>query len=84
MLISDLNHLSTVSEASDVVGGDSYYKCYEHKKNGMNGDNGDNGDNGGSETTVVVKQIAKSKAKAFSEEGDAIAVSKAINKALKE
>ncbi|PSO85829.1 MAG: hypothetical protein BRC41_07795 [Cyanobacteria bacterium QH_9_48_43] len=81
MLISDLNHLSTVSEASDVVGGDSYYKCYEHKKNGKNGDNGDNG---GSETTVVVKQIAKSKAKAFSEEGDAVAVSKAINKALKE
>ncbi|PSO69426.1 MAG: hypothetical protein BRC37_17620 [Cyanobacteria bacterium QH_3_48_40] len=81
MLISDLNHLSTVSEASDVVGGDGYYKCYEYKKNGMNGDNGDNG---GSETTVVVKQIAKSKAKAFSEEGDAIAVSKAINKALKE
>ena len=84
MLISDLNHLSTVSEASDVVGGDGYYKCYEYKKNGMNGDNGDNGDNGGSETTVVVKQIAKSKAKAFSEEGDAVAVSKAINKALKE
>ena len=83
MLISDLNHLSTVSEASDVVGGDADYKCYEHKKNGMNGDNG-NGDEGGSETTVVVKQIAKSKAKAFSEEGDAVAVSKAINKALKE
>jgi len=82
MLISDLNHLSTVSEASDVVGGD--YTCYEHKKHEMNGDNGDNGDNGGSETTVVVKQIAKSKAKAFSEEGDAVAVSKAINKALKE
>ncbi|PSP29742.1 MAG: hypothetical protein BRC59_07295 [Cyanobacteria bacterium SW_4_48_29] len=81
MLISDLNHLSTVSEASDVVGGDADYKCYEHKKHEMNGDNGDNG---GSETTVVVKQIAKSKAKAFSEEGDATAVSKAINKALKE
>jgi hypothetical protein len=79
MLISDLNHLSTVSEASDVVGGD--YTCYEDKKHEMNGDNGDNG---GSETTVVVKQIAKSKAKAFSEEGDAVAVSKAINKALKE
>ena len=81
MLISDLNHLSTVSEASDVVGGDDYYKCYEHKKNGKNGDNGDEG---GSETTVVVKQIAKSKANAFSKEGDAIAVSEAINKALKE
>ena len=78
MLISDLNHLSTVSEASDVVGGDADYKCYEHKKNGKNGDNGDEA---GSETTVVVKQIAKSKAKAFSEEGDAIAVSKASNKA---
>lgn len=81
MLISDLNHLSTVSEASDVVGGDADYKCYEHKKHEMNGDNGDNG---GSETTVVVKQIAKSKAKAFSKEGDAIAVSKATNKAVKE
>jgi hypothetical protein len=81
MLISDLNHLSTVSEASDVVGGDGYYKCYEDKKHGKNGDNGDEG---GSETTVVVKQIAKSKAKAFSKEGDATAVSKATNKAVKE
>jgi hypothetical protein len=85
MLISDLNHLSTVSEASDVVGGHSYHKYYKKKMKEMMGDdNGDNGDNGGSETTVVVKQIAKSKAKAFSEEGDATAVSKAINKALKE
>ncbi|PSP31935.1 MAG: hypothetical protein BRC57_16040 [Cyanobacteria bacterium QS_8_48_54] len=80
MLISDLNHLSTVSEASDVVGGDGYPECYEHETNGMNGDNGDNG---GSETTVILRQVANSESKAFSKEGDAIAVSKAINKALK-
>lgn len=88
MLISDLNHLSTVSEASDVVGGGGYHEYYKKKMKEMmgddDGDNGDNGDNGGSETSVVVKQIAKSKAKAFSKEGDAIAVSKATNKAVKE
>jgi len=82
MLISDLNHLSTVSEASDVVGGGGYHEYYKKKMKEMMGD--DDGDNGGSETSVVVKQIAKSKAKAFSKEGDAIAVSEAINKALKE
>ena len=79
MLISDLNHLSTVSEASDVVGGGGYHEYYKKKMKEMMGD--DDGDNGGSETSVVVKQIAKSKSKAFSKEGDAIAVSKASNKA---
>ena len=82
MLISDLNHLSTVSEASDVVGGHSDHKYYKKKMKEMMGD--DDGDNGGSETSVVVKQIAKSESKAFSKEGDAVAVSSAINKALKD